>query len=108
MHIGTDPDNPLDLGGEVEFCLGPEMEKHIITTSDAVYLPADFIHGPWIIRNVTRPFIMVTVEQCPTHTEMSFQDMVTPEERDNLLFIDQGYVSEERVIKLAKKMKREW
>ena len=31
MHIGTDPDNPLDLGAEVEFCMGPEMEKHIIT-----------------------------------------------------------------------------
>lgn len=108
MHLGTDPDNPLDLGGEVEFCLGPEMEKHILTTSDMVYLPADFIHGPWIIRKVTRPFIMVTVEQCPTHTEKSFQDMVSDEERDNLLFIDQNYVSEERVIKLAKKMKREW
>ncbi|OGN99092.1 MAG: hypothetical protein A2Y58_03550 [Chloroflexi bacterium RBG_13_51_52] len=108
MHLGTDPDNPLDLGGEVEFCLGPEMEKHILTTSNMVYLPADFIHGPWIIRKVTRPFIMVTVEQCPTHTEMSFQDMVSDEERDNLLFIDQGYKSEERVLKLAKKMKREW
>ena len=28
--IGTDTNNPLDLGAEVEFCLGPEMEKHII------------------------------------------------------------------------------
>jgi hypothetical protein len=108
MHLGTDPDNPLDLGGEVEFCLGPEMEKHILTTSNMVYLPADFIHGPWIIRKVTRPFIMVTVEQSPTHTEKSCQELVSDEERDNLLFIDQGYDSEERVIKLAKKMKREW
>jgi len=108
IHLGTDPDNPLDLGGEVEFCLGPELEKHIITTSDLVYLPADFIHGPWIIRKVTRPFIMVTVEQSPMHTEKSFQDLVSAEERDNLLFIDQGYDSDERVLKLAKKMKREW
>lgn len=88
--------------------MGPELEKHIITTSDVVYLPADFIHGPWIIRNVTRPFIMVTVEQSPTHTEKSFKEMVTQEERDNLLFIDQGYDSAERVLHLAKKMKREW
>lgn len=108
IHLGTDPDNPLDLGGEVEFCLGPEMEKHILTTSNLVYLPADFIHGPWIIRNVTRPFIMITVEQSPQHTEKSHQHMVSEEERDKLLFIDQGYDSEERVIKLAKKMKREW
>jgi hypothetical protein len=34
MHLGTDPFNPLDLGAEVEFCLGPEKEKHILTTSD--------------------------------------------------------------------------
>jgi hypothetical protein len=73
-----------------------------------VYLPAGFIHGPWIIRKVTRPFIMVTVEQSPVHREKSFQDLVSSEERDNLLFIDQGYESEERVLKLAKKMKREW
>ena len=108
IHLGTDPDNPLDLGGEVEFCLGPEMEKHTLTTSDLVYLPADFIHGPWIIKRVTRPFIMITVEQSPTHTEKSHQHLVSDEERDKLLFIDQGYESEERILKLAKKMKREW
>jgi preprotein translocase subunit Sss1 len=34
--------------------------------------------------------------------------MVSDEERDNLLFIDQNYESQERVLKLAKKMKREW
>ena len=108
MHLGTDPDNPLDLGGEVEFCLGPEMESYTLTTSDMVYLPADFIHGPWIIKKVTRPFIMVTVEQSPTHTEKSHQHLVTDEVRDRLLFIDQGYDSDERVIKLAKKMEQEW
>jgi len=108
MHLGTDPDNPLDLGGEVEFYLGPELEKHVLTTSNLVYLPADFIHGPWIIKKVTRPFIMVTVEQSPRHTEKSYQDLVSGEDRDNLLFIDQGYESEERIIKLAKRMAREW
>jgi hypothetical protein len=43
---------------------------------------------------------MVTVEQSPAHTEKSFQDLVSPEERDNLLFIDQGYESEERALRL--------
>lgn len=108
IHIGTNPDNPLDLGAEVEFCMGPEMEKHIITTSTVVYLPTDFIHGPWIIRKVTRPFVVVTVGQELKHTEKSYQDLVSNEERDNLLFIDQGYDSPERIIKLAKKMAREW
>lgn len=57
---------------------------------------------------MTHPFITVTVEQCPIHTEMSFQDMVSDEERDQLLFIDQNYKSGKWVIKLAKKMNREW
>lgn len=108
MHIGTDPDNPLDLGAEVEFCLGEEMERHILTTSNSVYLPAHFVHGPWIIHKVTRPFIVITIEQSLDHTEKSLQHMVSDEERDKLLFIDQGYDSPERVIKLAKKMQREW
>ncbi len=108
MHLGIDPANPLDLGAEVEFCLGPEMEKHVITTSDAVYLPANFIHGPWIIRKVTRPFIIVTVEQGLKHIEKSHQEMVSAKDAENLLFIDQGYGSEERVVKLAKKMSGEW
>jgi hypothetical protein len=108
MHIGTDPENPMDLGGEVEFCLGPELEKHTLTTSNLVYLPANFIHGPWIIKRVTRPFVIITVEQSPMHTEKSHQHLVSAKERDNLLFIDQGYESEERIVKLAKKMAREW
>jgi hypothetical protein len=108
MHLGIDPFNPLDLGAEVEFCLGPEMEKHVLTTSDAVYLPANFIHGPWIIRKVTRPFIIVTVEQAGRHKEKSHQDMVPAKERDSLLFIDEGYDSPERIVKLARKMSGEW
>ncbi|HUT68023.1 MAG TPA: hypothetical protein VMW86_05700 [Dehalococcoidales bacterium] len=108
IHIGTNPDDPLDLGAEVEFFMGPELEKHVITTSTLVYLPAEFIHGPWVIKKVVRPFVIVTVGQETRHTEKSYQELVSDEERDNLLFIDQGYDSEERVIKLAKKMKREW
>jgi len=108
MHIGTNPDDPLELGGEVEMYMGPELEKHIITTSTLIYIPANFVHCPWIIKKVERPFIMVTVGQEPEHTEKSFQELVSEEERENLLFIDQGYDSEERIIKLARKMKREW
>jgi len=50
IHIGTNEEDPMDLGGEVWFYLGPEMEKHIITKSTLVYLPAGFIHSPWVIK----------------------------------------------------------
>jgi hypothetical protein len=34
--------------------------------------------------------------------------MVSAKERDNLLFIDEGYGTDERVVKLAKNMSGEW
>jgi hypothetical protein len=40
--------------------------------------------------------------------EKSHKEMVTAKERENLLFIDQGYENEERIVKLAKKMSGEW
>jgi len=91
MHLGTNPDDPMDLGGEVEMCMGPEMEKHIITRSTVVYIPANFVHAPWTIRKVTRPWIFITVCQEPHHTEKAFKEMVPEEKRGNYLFVDQGY-----------------
>jgi hypothetical protein len=97
-HLGTNPDDPMDLGGEVEMCMGPEMEKHIITRSTLVYIPAELIHAPWIIHRVDRPWIFVTVCQEPNHTEKSYKEMVPEEQRKNLLFVDQGYDSPEAII----------
>lgn len=105
MHIGTDPDDPLDLGGEIEFCMGPEMEKHTITRSTLVYIPPNFIHCPWTIKRVDRPFIIVQVNQEPTHTEKSMKNLVSLEEQDRMMFIDEGYEGKERVIQFPKGVK---
>ncbi len=98
VHIGTDPNNPYDLGAEIEFSMGEEMEKHVFNTSTLVYLPANFVHGPWIIRKVTRPFIVMTVCQEPEHTEKARPDLVSDELRKKLMFIDQNFDSPERVV----------
>lgn len=97
LHLGTDPENPMDLGAEVVFHMGPEMEEHIITRSTLVYIPANLVHGWWYIRKVTRPFILFTVNQSGTHTEKSFPDLVPEEIRECLMYIDQGYDSPERI-----------
>jgi hypothetical protein len=31
--IGMNPDDPYDLGAEVEICIGKDMKKHTITRS---------------------------------------------------------------------------
>ena len=92
--MGTDPDNPMELGAEVEMCVGPEMEKHIITKSTIICLPANFVHSPWTIKKVTRPFLLVTVNQSTVHTEKALRDMVPKEEWKRTIFMDAGYEDE--------------
>ena len=94
IHLGTDPDNPWDLGAEIEMHVGPEMEKHIVTRSTIIYLPADFIHGPFRILNVTRPFLKVTINQSPKHTERALKNLVSEEDLKRMLFVNAGYEDE--------------
>jgi hypothetical protein len=51
--FGTNPDNPLDLCGEIEFWLGDE--KHMLTKSCLIFVPQGLKHCPLIIRRVDRP-----------------------------------------------------
>jgi hypothetical protein len=50
---GSDPYNPRDLGGEVEFWM--EDEKHILTKSFLVFIPAGMKHCPLKINRIDRP-----------------------------------------------------
>ena len=43
--VGTNPDNPHDLGGESEVNIGGET--HIVNKSCLIYLPAGVEHGPF-------------------------------------------------------------
>lgn len=106
MHIGTNPDAPYDLGAEVELCMGPEMEKHTITKSTVIYLPPDFIHGPWTIKRVNRPFIIIQVNQEAKHSEKSMKHLVPEKDRDKMMFIDEGYDTPEPVWQFPKGSKR--
>ena len=94
IHLGTDKDHPWDLGAEVEMYVGPEMEKHVFNRSTIICLPAELPHGPWRVLKVTRPFVVVTVNQNPTHTEKARRDMVPEESWDRMIFLDQGYEDE--------------
>jgi hypothetical protein len=108
IHIGTNPDDPMDLGGEVWFYLGKEKELHVIDKACLVYLPAGFIHSPWVIKKVTRPFVIVTVMQEDIHTEKSHPEICTPEENKKMMYIDQGYDSLERIITTPEGITKEW
>ncbi len=81
MLIGTNPDDPTDLGAEVELQMGKEREKHIMTKSTVVYIPSNVIHCPYIIRRTDRPWIFVEINQGPVHTEKLHPEILTEEER---------------------------
>lgn len=51
--IGTDPDDPADLCGEIEINIGGE--KHIVNKSSLVYIPAGLEHGPFRELKMDRP-----------------------------------------------------
>ena len=64
--IGTNPDDPRDLCGEIEVHLGGE--KHLITKSCLIFLPAGLEHGPFREIRVDRPIFHFDVGMSKKHT----------------------------------------
>jgi hypothetical protein len=56
FFISADPNNTVDLGGEVEIALGDDWEKHTITTSAIICLPKGVQHCPVYVKKVDKPF----------------------------------------------------
>jgi hypothetical protein len=56
--FGTNPNDPYDLGAEVELWLGDE--KHIIKKSSLVFIPAGLKHCPLTFLRVDRPVFHYT------------------------------------------------
>lgn len=57
--FSSDPDNPYDLGGEIEFTIGGEA--HLLTKSSLVFVPAGVAHNPMRILRVDRPIFHLSV-----------------------------------------------
>ena len=95
IHIGTNPDDPMDLGAEVQMCMGPELEVHTITKTTVIWIPPNFIHSPWKPIKTTRPWIFIEINQGPAHTEKSFRQLLPKELREATpwaeMWPDEGY-----------------
>ena len=59
LHIGSDPDNPEDLGAEIEFMVGGE--KIVIDKTSALFIPEGVDHGPLTWKSVKKPHIQMVV-----------------------------------------------
>ncbi|MBN2061162.1 MAG: hypothetical protein JW882_12185 [Deltaproteobacteria bacterium] len=47
---GLDPENPSELGWEIDLYMGPEFERHTVTKTTVIIIPPGFIHCPIISR----------------------------------------------------------
>jgi len=63
IYMGADPNNPLDLGGEVHIWLGlgERAEEHVITKPSLVWIPKGLVHTPIVFKNVRRPFLKIVM-----------------------------------------------
>jgi hypothetical protein len=57
--FGNNPDDPYDLGGEVEIWL--EDEKYVLDRSVLIYVPPGMVHCPLEVLRVERPIFHFTV-----------------------------------------------
>jgi hypothetical protein len=48
-----------DLGAEIEFFLGEEQEKYVVTTPTSFYIPKGMTHCPLKFIRVDRPLLMI-------------------------------------------------
>ncbi len=53
IFLGTNPKDPNDLGGEVELWI--DGEKHMLTKSCAIFIPAGVKHAPIYFRKIVTP-----------------------------------------------------
>jgi hypothetical protein len=63
--VGTNPNDPHDLCGEIEINLGGE--KHIVTKSCLIYIPARLEHGPFRELKMERPIVQFEFGLNPIH-----------------------------------------
>jgi hypothetical protein len=59
LHLGTDPNNPEDLGGEIE--IGVDGETVTINRTSAIYVPKGMKHGPLVWKKFERPHLELTI-----------------------------------------------
>jgi hypothetical protein len=59
LHIGSDPNNPEDLGAEIEFVVGGQ--PLVFDTTSALFVPAGVKHGPLTWKRLTRPHLQMAM-----------------------------------------------
>jgi hypothetical protein len=65
--FGSNPEDPLDLGGEIELWLGGE--QHLINRTCLVFIPRGISHCPIKIRRLDRPILHFSTAPSYTYSK---------------------------------------
>ena len=87
FYIGMNPEDPTDLGAEMEFHMGEELERHVIKESIVIFIPPMVVHAPWRPIKLEKPFIFIEVNQAPQKTEKFFPELL-PDEHQKIVNMD--------------------
>ena len=80
FFLGSDMNNLSDLWGEVEFCIGEELETHMITSSTTIAIPRGMPHFPATINKLDKRMIYMEVSVAPQCKETPFSTDRKPSE----------------------------
>jgi hypothetical protein len=61
----TLPDLVGSFDAEIEYFMGPEMEKHIITQATVLYIPRGLEHNPCDIKRIGKPLLFSALQLAP-------------------------------------------
>ena len=61
----TFPDLVGSFDAEVEYFMGKEYERHVITQATVLYIPAGVEHNPCDIRRVGKPLFFTALQLAP-------------------------------------------
>ena len=76
--IGSNPDDPYDLGGVIE--IGINGELHRLTRSSIIFMPAGMKHLPLSILELRRPILHFSVSMNPTYYAKRTMDEEKPKD----------------------------
>jgi hypothetical protein len=70
FFLSGDPRNPEEFDAEVEFCMGEEKEKYIITEPTVIRVPPGTYHGPLFFKRIGKPIMFIDTFQAPEYKKV--------------------------------------
>lgn len=67
FFLGSNPQKDHEFDAEIEFFLGDEQEKYVITSPTAIYIPKGLTHGPLHYKRIGKTVEFVDVCLTPKY-----------------------------------------